>query len=345
MNIKLVKLHKKYECLFTEMMDEWKSDIEQKHTNHSPWMIFRNDHHQFDYYLKNLEIKEETDGRVPDSTFFCLDCDRNIFVGAVNIRHYLNEFTYLTGGHIGDGIRPSERQKGYGTAMLALALKECEKLGLNKVLITCAEDNIGSEKCIRKNGGVLESIVEDEGEREKRFWITLHEEVVETKRLILKRQMPGDYLDMGAWTTDERVYKYLLNHASEKPEDALDWIRRKDPNSKEEYLMLLRRKEDNQALGIVGFFYIKETDTYNIAYNLRYDAWGNGYTSEAVCGMMSYLTQTRGAHRFEAECAKENIGSERVMQKAGMVYSHASSYSKRDGSVTFESKVYIKELE
>ena len=96
------------------MLTEWKADIEKNHTNHSPWMIFRNDFNDFDYYLENLEIKEETeDGRVPDTTLFCLDKDRNIFVGAVNIRHYLNEGLLRTGGHIGDGIRPSERRKGY----------------------------------------------------------------------------------------------------------------------------------------------------------------------------------------------------------------------------------------
>ena len=77
----------------------------------------------FEYYLDNLEIKEEIDGKVPDTTLFCLDVDRNIFVGAVNIRHYLNEAMLLNGGHIGDGIRPSERRKGYATKMIGLALE------------------------------------------------------------------------------------------------------------------------------------------------------------------------------------------------------------------------------
>lgn len=74
-------------------------------------MIFRNEFRDFDYYLENLEIKEETpDGIVSDTTLFCLDKDRNIFVGAVNIRHYLKD---ETSSHIGDGIRPSERRKGH----------------------------------------------------------------------------------------------------------------------------------------------------------------------------------------------------------------------------------------
>ena len=101
------------------MLTEWKEDIEKNNTNHSPWAIFRNDFHDFDSYLENLEIKEgNQDGLVPDTTLFCLDKDRNIFVGAVNIRHYLNEYLLQCGGHIGDGIRPSERRKGYATAMI-----------------------------------------------------------------------------------------------------------------------------------------------------------------------------------------------------------------------------------
>ena len=118
--------------------------------------------------------KEETaDGRVPDTTLFCLDKDRNIFVGAVNIRHYLNEGLLRTGGHIGDGIRPSERRKGFATAMIALALEECKKLGIDKVLMCCDKDNIGSAKSILNNGGVLENEVEEDGHLEQRYWIKL----------------------------------------------------------------------------------------------------------------------------------------------------------------------------
>ncbi|WP_233573217.1 GNAT family N-acetyltransferase [Leptotrichia sp. OH3620_COT-345] len=139
-------------------------------------MIFRNDFHDFDYYLENLEIKEETpDGRVPDTTLFCLDTDRNIFVGAVNIRHYLTEELLYTGGHIADGIRPTERRKGYATAMISLALRECRKLEIYKVLLTCDRNNIGSAKSIIKNGGVLENEVIKDGIAIQRYWIDLTE--------------------------------------------------------------------------------------------------------------------------------------------------------------------------
>ena len=167
--IKLVNLSEQYKDQLFEMMDEWAAANEKI----VPYAIRKNDYHNFEYYLENLEIKEEIDGKVPDTTLFCLDVDRNIFVGAVNIRHYLNEAMLLNGGHIGDGIRPSERRKGYATKMISLALEECKKLGIDKVLMVCDKNNIGSAKSIMNNGGVLENEVVVNGVTEQRYWITL----------------------------------------------------------------------------------------------------------------------------------------------------------------------------
>ena len=174
MSLKLIKLTKEYEKELKEMIREWKVDQEINHTNYSPWVIFRNDYNDFDHYLNDLETKEEANGRVPDSVFFLLDTEQNRLLGAVNIRHYLNESLLKDGGHIGDGIRPSERRKGYGAKIIELALLECKKLGINKVLIVCDKDNIASAKSIIKNGGVLENeIIGDNGTVEQRYWIDL----------------------------------------------------------------------------------------------------------------------------------------------------------------------------
>ena len=169
MQLKLVKLSEKYKDQLFEMMDEWTAADEKI----VPYAIRKNDYHNFEYYLENLELKEEVDGIVPNTTFFCLDEERNIFVGAVNIRHYLNEALLLNGGHIGDGIRPSERRKGYATKMIGLALEECKKMGIDKVLMVCDKNNIGSAKSIMNNGGVLENEVVVNGVTEQRYWITL----------------------------------------------------------------------------------------------------------------------------------------------------------------------------
>lgn len=174
MNVKLIKLTKEYEKQLGEMIDEWKADQELNHTNHSPYVIFKNDYHDFERYLNELETKVPDERKVPDSVFFLLDTDRNRLLGAVNIRHYLNDSLLHSGGHIGDGIRPSERRKGYATEMVRLALIECKKLGIEKVLMTCDKDNTGSQKSITKNGGVFDSeFINEDGEIEQRYWIDL----------------------------------------------------------------------------------------------------------------------------------------------------------------------------
>ena len=175
MNVKLIKHTKEYKKELIEMIDEWKLDQEINHTERSPWAIFKNDYHDFDYYLDNLEYSQPQDGKVPDSVFFLLDVDRNILLGAINIRHYLNDYLLKYGGHIGDGIRPSERRKGYATEMIRLSLIECRKLGIKKVLMVCDKSNIGSAKSIIKNGGILENeFVDEDGVINQRYWIALN---------------------------------------------------------------------------------------------------------------------------------------------------------------------------
>lgn len=169
MNLKLIKASVEYKQQICDMLDEWYAAKEEI----VPYAIRKKDHHDFDEYIDSLEVRDDSGRLVPDSTFFCLDTDRNIVVGAVNIRHYLNESLLLNGGHIGDGVRPSERRKGIATKMIGLALEECKNLGIDRVLMVCDKDNIGSAKSIINNGGVLENEVVVDGVTEQRFWIDI----------------------------------------------------------------------------------------------------------------------------------------------------------------------------
>lgn len=169
MKLRLVKASNQYCNQIKEMLDEWNASGEKI----IPYAIRRVDYHDFAYYCDHLEISNTNCGLVPDSTFFCLDEERDMIVGAVNIRHYLNESLLLNGGHIGDGVRPSERRKGIATKMIALALEECKKLGLTRVLMVCDKENIGSAKSIQNNGGILENEIEVDGVVEQRYWIEL----------------------------------------------------------------------------------------------------------------------------------------------------------------------------
>lgn len=169
MNLKLVEFTPEYHPQLIEMMDEW-SKAGEKIVPHA---ITKADYHDADAYMRSLDGSHPRPGLVEDKTFFCLDTDRKIFVGAVNIRLRLNEALLRNGGHIGDGVRPSERRKGIATKMIGLALEECRKLGIYRVLMVCNRDNIGSAKSIKNNGGVLENEIVVDGETEQRYWITL----------------------------------------------------------------------------------------------------------------------------------------------------------------------------
>ena len=167
MNLKLVQLKEQYKPQLTNMMEEWSQTGEKI----IPYAIRKNDYHDFAHYLAGLDEREG--GEVSGSTYFCLDVNRNIFVGAVNIRHFLGDTLLMDSGYIGDGVRPSERRKGIATQMIGLALEKCKELGIHKVLMVCDKDNIGSAKSIQNNGGILEEEMDMDGEIVQKYWIDL----------------------------------------------------------------------------------------------------------------------------------------------------------------------------
>lgn len=134
----------------------------------------------FDVWLKDVENSQfedkRIDDRVPATTYLTVTIDTNHLIGMVNIRHRLNDVLKTSGGHIGYSVRKSERQRGYATEMLGLALEKCKTLSIPRVLITCDQDNIASAKTIKNNQGQLSQSFVHEGTMIEHYRIDLTEE-------------------------------------------------------------------------------------------------------------------------------------------------------------------------
>ncbi|WP_205751582.1 GNAT family N-acetyltransferase, partial [Bacillus cereus] len=127
-------------------------------------------------YLKIHENRKTVpDNRVPAIQYIVVKKSDHSIVGMLNLRLELNDYLLNYAGHIGYSVKPSERKKGYGSKMLGLALAKSKILGLNKILVTCADDNLGSIGVIENNNGVLEDkrLDPDDGKLTRRYWISL----------------------------------------------------------------------------------------------------------------------------------------------------------------------------
>ena len=118
----------------------------------------------FDAYVRQVLARREGWG-VPISTLWYVD--GTTYLGTVLIRHRLTPALTRCGGHVGYHVAPRHRRQGHATAMLAGALVYCrDELGVDDVLVTCPDTNVGSRKVIEANGGVLENVLEGE----RRYW-------------------------------------------------------------------------------------------------------------------------------------------------------------------------------
>lgn len=152
------------------MLHEWR----HAETPTSPGKLFAGKNFDEFLLIAQREPTESDPASVPAHLFLLADTESSTLFGAIHIRHHINHPNLIeTGGHIGYGIRPSERRKGHATRMLGLAILEAKTIGLARLLVTCKDTNVGSRKVIESNGGVFERTTFDEGKLARRYWITI----------------------------------------------------------------------------------------------------------------------------------------------------------------------------
>lgn len=170
--MKLVKPTIEYKNMWLDYFNEY-----TKEDNKATPMGYKKEF-KYEEWIQRLEKESKgidlQKGRVPSDIYFMVD--QNKIIGAISIRHRVdNDFLLSFGGHIGYGIRPDERNKGYGKQILQLGLIKCKELNINKVLLTCLESNYASNKIITSCGGVFENkiFLDAENDYMNRYWITI----------------------------------------------------------------------------------------------------------------------------------------------------------------------------
>lgn len=153
--LRLIRPSLEHKQQYEAMMDEW----EEYGGRLNPGALRRYSHTR----QKKVEYEEwlewiDEDRKAGQELFFLTKGSH--VLGAISIRHKCADVD----GHSGFGIRPSERNKGYATRMLSLALPIMRDYGINPVIISCARDNIGSAKTIQNNGGKFVREADDDGE-------------------------------------------------------------------------------------------------------------------------------------------------------------------------------------
>ncbi|WP_436530389.1 GNAT family N-acetyltransferase [Actinoplanes sp. HUAS TT8] len=158
-----------------ESREEWGKGVHQDGAGLRPGLEL-DTQEGFAAWVDGLIAAEDRSLPAPEGWVHCtfrwiVEDDR--YLGAIALRHELNDFLLRAGGHIGYGVRPSARRRGLASFALGEMLKEARGLGLDRVLITCNVDNEASARTIEGGGGVLEDIRDTEIGKLKRYWTTL----------------------------------------------------------------------------------------------------------------------------------------------------------------------------
>ena len=167
---------------------------------------------------------------------------------------------------------------------------------------------------------------------------------IETERLILRAVTVEDAEAIFAWASDPDVNKFMMYPLHENIDVTREWLKTRDINGKDEFDLGFVLKKTGELIGQGGLFYHEDLDVWEVGYNLRKDYWGQGLVPEAIQAIIDYVDKEKGIRAIVGEFAKDNMKSQRVMEKLGMTYWKDGQFSKLDGSVIFESCKYIKEF-
>lgn len=159
---------------------------------------------------------------------------------------------------------------------------------------------------------------------------------IETQRLMLRPITQEDAPAVFAWASDPEVNRYMPYPLHKSIEDTRAWIASITPDMLE---FGFYRKDSGQLIGTGGVGK-NEEGMHTLGYNLRHDAWGYGYATEAAQAMLAWAYHSLGVRDFVLDHAVLNTASGNVARKCGFQLTHYGQYSRFDGSETFDAAFY-----
>lgn len=164
--------------------------------------------------------------------------------------------------------------------------------------------------------------------------------VLETERLILRPITPEDAEAAYIWLSDERVNRFMPYNIYSNLDEVLHWINDLIP-AHDGFQWGFALKGSNRLIGSGGIGPHKgNPDEWVFGYNIRYDFWNQGLTTEAAKRMIKFAYDELGIRDFCSEHAVDNPASGKVMEKCGLKFERYGEYSTFDGKQTFKAKFY-----
>jgi predicted acetyltransferase len=163
----------RFRASFLDAMDEFVAEGRAETDSMIGWDLsrFAGSWHTDSGFAAYVEETLAEAGRPRAEGFVCQTSwwwvDEGEYVGRISLRHELNDRLRDWGGHIGYDVRRSRRREGHATRMLAAAIVEAHRMGIDPALLTCDVDNLPSRRVIEHNGGLLE----DQRDVKLRYWV------------------------------------------------------------------------------------------------------------------------------------------------------------------------------
>ena len=166
----------------------------------------------------------------------------------------------------------------------------------------------------------------------------------ETERLIIRPLIPDDAEMAFRWCGDPKVNTYMIYPLYHRVEDVRTWLEGRDADDPDNYDEGIVLRSTGELIGSGGMRWAPERNAWEIGYNIRADQWGNGYVVEYLTALIEQIRKVRPVDAIDGIFAAENHKSQRVMEKLGMHYFMDTTFSKLDGSETFQAKYYRKDF-